>query len=406
MPIDAALKEKLVRTIILAIIGWYLLLIVVHYFNQRPLWNDEQCILLNIQQMRPSDLFHNPLLSLQEFPRTYLYIIQQFSSHFNFQLLALRFFPFGSMLTAFFIWIYLAQKQIPSLIGLLTFFLCWAASAPLIYYAAELKQYSMDVLVSSLFLLFLYHQKTFRKHFCGPIYALILLLLAVSGLLSYPAFFFMPLPLYNLWMDAKEDSRWRPLVWLYLLSCLGCFLAVYYFDFRVSTSNIASLKVYWKNYFISFDSPVHFFRSVQEGLNGFISRWFVEKPRWIRMAARFFVGIGFLRLLLGAWPIFKKEGLHFMSIHSIAGIVFLEYFILSAFKNIAFGVPRVSLFFAPMLLFLTVDALQWLKQHNGVLYALAQYPFLIYLLYISLGIARMIFAGDLGAEPFIWRQIV
>ena len=43
-----------VRVLTLAAIGWYLLLIVLHYFNQRPLWNDEACIFTSIKYFSPA----------------------------------------------------------------------------------------------------------------------------------------------------------------------------------------------------------------------------------------------------------------------------------------------------------------------------------------------------------------
>ncbi len=389
------------QLVIYSIVGWYLLLIILHYFNQRPLWNDEYCIFLNIYGRSVADFFQGPLTHFQQFPRIYLYFIGQWARIFNFHLLALRFFPFVCMSSAFFIWLYLAKKQVRSVMGLLTFFLCWVASAPLIYYAAELKQYSMDVLATTVFLLFLYHQKNLQQNVSGVAYALILMVLPLFGLFSYPVFFFLLLPIYNILVDIRNNPRLWPFLVIYLMSCLSVFGVVYCLDLRVS--NVAMLGADWHDHMISLHSAKEFLKTLGENLDNLISRWFVERPKWIRRAARFFVGLGFIRLFGGAWGVFKRDGFRLCSIHSIAFVVFWEHLILSVFKKYPFAVVRTSLFFAPMLLFLTVDALEWLKQRNGALYALVQYPFMVYLLYISLGIAGMIFAGDLGAQPVIWR---
>ena len=389
------------QLVILAIVGWYLLLIVLHYFNQRPLWHDEYCVFVSIHDNSLDNLFFRPLSHGQEFPRLYLYAIGRWADFFVYHLLALRFFPFVSMLGAFFIWLYLAKKQLKSLMGLLTFVLCWAASVPLIYYAAELKQYSMDVLCASVFLLFLYHQQNLQERISARVYGLVLIGLPLLGLFSYPVFFFIPLPLYNFWSQTKGNPRRWIFPGVYLLSALVTFGVFYHFDFQVS--NAALLGASWNDHFISFNSVGAFFKTLEEGCNNLISRWFVERPHWLRMAARFFVGLGFLRLFWGAWSAFKKDDWRLVSINSIAFVVFWEHLILSVFQKYPFVVPRTSLFFAPMLLFLTVEAIESIKQYNGILYTLVQYPFLAYLLYVSLGIARMIFAGDLGAQPIIWQ---
>ncbi|MBF0489218.1 MAG: glycosyltransferase family 39 protein [Candidatus Omnitrophica bacterium] len=391
---------KKLSLVVLFVIGWYLFMAVLHYFNQRPLWNDEACVYANITNGSLDRMFHQGLSHDQEFPRVYLYGIGLFSSVFNGHLLALRFFPFVMMVMAFLIWIFLVKRQMSSMVGVLTFVLCWTASAPLIYYAAELKQYSMDVLVGAIFLLFLYHQKSIQERWSRWMYGMMLVVLSMLGVLSYAAFFFMPLPLYNLWMDARRESCWRPLMIVYLLFCIVCLSMVYYYDFRLSNAHL--MIVYWKNYIISFDSPREFFRSLQEGINNLICHWFVDKPKWIRMVARFFIGMGLLRLLFMAFPTFKKDGFRFTSIGSVAGCVLLECFVLSAFKKIPFGVPRIYLFFAPMLLFCTVEAILWIKKLNRMFYGVLQYSFLIFLIFIALGIAGVILKGDLGAEPIIW----
>jgi len=392
---------KKLQFCILFVVGWYLLLIVLHYFNQRPLWNDEYCIFCNIHDRSVADFFAGPLTHLQQFPRIYLYLIGQWSKAFHFHLLALRFFPFVCMSSAFFIWLYLAQKQMQSLLGVLTFFMCWAASAPLIYYAAELKQYSMDVLCAAIFILFLYHQNNIQKKASGFMYAVILAFLPLLGLFSYPVFFFMVLPVYNILLDIKSNPRLKMFLAIYLISAISVFGIVYCFDLRVS--NLSFLSSDWHDHMISLHSPKEFFKTLGENLDNFMSRWFVQDPKWIRMVARFFVCLGCVRLIFGGIKALKRDGCRVCSIHSIAFIVFWEHLTMGALKKYPFVVPRTSLFFAPMLLFLTVDAIQWIKQRNDVVYALVQYSFIAYLLYISLGIAGVIFAGDMGALPAIWK---
>ncbi|MBI4310064.1 MAG: hypothetical protein HY591_07025, partial [Candidatus Omnitrophica bacterium] len=284
---------KLFRWIILSLAGWYLLLITIHYFNQRPLWNDEQCILINIEQRSPADLFSKPLNSLQVFPRVYLFLMQQFSLHFDCRLLALRFLPFVCMFFAFWVWMRIASRELKSRISLAIYTLCWAASIPLVYYAAELKQYSMDVLVSGLCLWCLY------RGFSRWWYVLPFL-----SFVSYPAIFWLPLFGWNLMLLGRDKGQWRPLM-TYAAVTLAAIAVFYYFDVRISNSKLVGS--FWGGYFISFDSTGGFFNTLGKSLNNLISRWFAEKPQWIRGGSRFFVGIGLAYMLISFWPRFKRD---------------------------------------------------------------------------------------------------
>jgi hypothetical protein len=79
--------------IMFVVVAWYVALATTHYFNQRPMWNDEACVFESIEHFEPRQMFTTPLRALQVFPRVHLFLIQQFSKVFDFHLLSLRFFP-------------------------------------------------------------------------------------------------------------------------------------------------------------------------------------------------------------------------------------------------------------------------------------------------------------------------
>ncbi len=384
------------RVLTLLAIGWYLLLATVHYFYQRPLWEDEGYIFNNLHDLTAVQIFHQPLVNLQQFPRVYLVLMQWFSSVFHFSLLALRFLPFICMVGAFLVWLRLAREGLAKESQRLTFVLCWAASIPLVYYAAELKQYSMDVLAAALFLLFLSHQPSLRQR--PGRYLPVLILLPCLGLFSYPVFFMMVFPLINI---IRLGGRWQRDLCIYALACLAVVVFVYWFDVRIGHG--ARLREYWHDYFISYDSVGEFFRTFTEGVNNLISRWFAEKPKWIRGASRFFMAFGLWQLLAGFWKSFKKDGYIFTSVQTIALIVFIEMVILGSLQLYVFTVPRTALFFCPILLFLAVQGMEGLRAwHNGVFWAVRG-AFVAYLLIVSVGIAGVVFKGPLGAQSVIFN---
>lgn len=148
--------QYLWRAVFILIALWYVTACGVHYFSQRPLWNDELAVFDSIQDFYPSDFFTRELETFQVFPRLYLFYIQSFAKLFDNSVLSLRFFSLVCMMAAFAVWVRVARRELKNPLEFLAFVLCWAASAPLIYYSAELKQYSMDVLVSGIFMSFLY----------------------------------------------------------------------------------------------------------------------------------------------------------------------------------------------------------------------------------------------------------
>ena len=388
-----------VRVLTLAAIGWYLLLIVLHYFNQRPLWNDEACVFTSIKYFTPAQMFSKPLDSVQQFPRMYLFLIQQVASRFDFSLLSLRFFPFICMAGAFMAWVYLSRDFLSKERTRLMFVLCWAASIPLIYYAAELKQYSMDVFAAGLFSVFI----SCQRRICAKnrkMHMLLLVLLPWLAAFSYMVFLMLVFPFFNI---CRMEGWRKNGFWVYVGSCLLVIIFVYWFDVRVGNGKV--LRTYWQEYFISFDSVAAFFQTWGDGVNNLIARWFAEKPKWIRMAARFFMAFGLWQMFAGFWWSFKKDGYLFCSVATVALIVFVELVILGAFKIYAFTVPRTSLFFCPMLFLLAIQGMENLKQRCKWVLGPIQVVFGAYLLFVSIGIAREIFRGDLGAQSVIWESV-
>ncbi|HOW35399.1 MAG TPA: hypothetical protein PL155_03175 [Candidatus Omnitrophota bacterium] len=386
----------------IAVIAWYVLLCLAHYFSQRPLWNDEDCVFNSIKAFNAKDIFTRPLLSLQVFPRVYLFAIQQFSKPFDFHLLALRFFSLVFMLAAFLAWIKIARYEFKDKLHYLTFILSWSASAVLIYYSAELKQYSMDVLVGALFLLFLYHQERLQKECRFSVLALILVALPALIMVSYITFFFLLLPLYNLILSArqqKENRRLLLLIILYVSSAVIFGALSYCFDARLRP--VAILTQEWRNHFISFDSPLAFFRSLWEGINNLFVRWFVERPKSLKKIGMFFVAFGFIYLFRGFFSNIKKEKYFLKSLNTVALVVFLELLIMGALKKYPFTVPRTSLFFCPVVLFLTLKGIVILEKLNPYVYRIIYALYAIYLIYLTISLGGITLAGKLTFRPIL-----
>jgi hypothetical protein len=391
--------HALYRTAFFLLIAWYVGACAVHYLSLRSLWNDELAVLDSIRFLKPSELFVQPLRTDQAFPHFYLFVIQSFAKPFGNYSLSLRFFPFVCMMAAFGVWFGIARRELKNPLEYLTFILCWTASVPLIYYSAELKQYSMDVLVSGLLVWFLYEQEKLRS-IGGRKYTVILALLPLSVLFSYPAYFFLVFPLWNLYREFRSDrARWKWIL-VYLSSLLVCVALSYQFDIRLRP--MESVTNGFNDYFITTNSIKDFLQTFGEGINNLFSRWFVELPKVFRKLARVFMFFGLIYMFAGFFKNIHKSQWKFCSISTVALVIFLELAVAGALQKYPFGVPRTALFFCPMLLILTVQGIRQLKTLNPYVYCVVHGSFLAYLCVVAVGILRIVLTQPLIAIPTIW----
>ena len=384
----------------LILVAWYVTLAAAHYFNQRLMWNDEACVFESIQYFEPRQMFTTPLRALQVFPRVYLFLIQQFSGLFNFHLLSLRFFSFVAMLTAFWLWLKLARPLLKADSAYWTYLFSWAASVPLVYYAAELKPYSMDVLAGAIFMTFLYHEDGLRARDARK-YRFVLAALPALGLFSYPAFLFTLIVLYNLVHDFLKDKTRGKDLGIYAVSLAAFILLSYAIDMRLRP--VAIVTTGFGDYFISFSSVGEFFKTLGEGINNLFSRWFGERPKTIKAIGRVFVIFGFLNMFCAFFANIKKEGYRIRSPRTAVFALFLGLVALGMLKKYPFTVPRTSLFFCPFVFFLTVDAIASLKRSNEYIFTLVHGLYVVFLAAVTFGIAGNVFSGDLGTLAVIWK---
>ncbi len=396
MPSDNQISKKFLNRFlnfgIYFFIFWYILLCVVNYLNQRPLWNDEECVFLSLKSYTAKQMFSQQLMSLQVFPRVYLFFIQAFSRLFDFHILSLRFPSFVCMILAFFIWLKLAKYELKNKLEYLTFVLCWCASSMLIYYSSELKQYSMDVLVAALYLLFIYKLEEIKQKNNNFVYAFMLFALPFLGLLSYTAFFFPPIILYNFIVLSRTNKAYLKDIFV-LGTAFGVSLAVsYVFDMRLRPSGILSTA--WQDYFISLKSVGEFFKTFGEGVMNLFVRWLVESPRSIKRLGVVFMIFGMFNLVYSFFKYVKKEHCVIKSLNTISFILFLELLIAGVLQKYPFTVPRTSLFYCPIVLYLTIKGIGALKEFNKYAYVVVQGLFLMFLVFLTIALSRLIFTGQ------------
>lgn len=392
-------EHKVFKLVIFIIAVWFIFLCSMHLVQQRPLWNDEECVFRSVKSFTPQQMFGQALVAFQVFPRLYLFSIQQFSQNFDFSRITLRLPSFICMIAAFLLWLKIARYGLKDRWQYLAFVCSWPASGMLLYYSAELKQYSMDALAAALFILFLYQQEGLERK-RNKYYIPLLILLPALGLFSYPAFVLAMLPLYNLVLSViRKKINWKYIA-VYAMSLSVFVMLSYHFDMRWRSTGAVTQG--FDEYFISFTSVGEFFRSFTEGINNLFSRWFVESPKYFKSLGRIFMGWGLIYLFYGFFKNIKEERWYFRSLETIAFIVFLELFVLGCLKKYMFTVPRTSLFYAPIVLYLTVKGIGLAGGVHPVLYRLIMSLYFVFLGFLIVMQSIVAFQGRLGFYPLLW----
>jgi hypothetical protein len=344
--------ERFWRKASLVAIGVYLFYTLIHYFMQRPLWNDEYCVFRSLGELKSGEFFTRGLITGQVFPRVYLWLIKQISDPFQHSLLSVRALPFLFMIAGFSVWIAVARRELKSAKHLFFFIATWSASTFLVYYSAELKQYSGDVFAASLLTLFLYRQKELEARWPKSKYCALLAALPLLGVFSFPVAFFLVFPFWNLCKRVREDRRqWVPLL-CYAASAVVVALFLYFFDFRLKSSQYVSD---WAQYFISYRTPKEFLDTFSTGMNALIGRWFAEEPRWVRVPCRLLMILALYRMFAGWRAGWRRDEGRFSSASTIALVIFLELFILGSIRAYFFVIPQTVLFFFPILVLLMLN---------------------------------------------------
>jgi hypothetical protein len=372
----------------------------VHFVRGRPLWLDEQSVFKSVALNNTTDFFTKPLQAGQVFPRLYLCLIQKTAQFFKLSVWSVRFLPFISMLLAFTVWFRVGRMALKDNTQYLIFVGCWVASIPLIYYSAELKQYSMDVLASGLFTWFLYRQEGLAKELGHQKYNGLLILLPFLGLFSYPAFLFMIFPLYNIVMaQNKSKIHWEQMT-IYLTVMILVIAMLYLIDLRVAKTTVDTQG--FTDYSLSFESIPEFFRSLGEGTMNLFSRWFTEEPRYFKKVGVFFMVFGMLFIPWAFSREWKRNHRQISCVEMMAVPIYFELLLLGAMKKYPFTVPRTSLFYCPITFLMTIKAISLIKTYNNNAYRLIMGGFVLFLLVVSMGIVKVVMTKNLGSICFIW----
>jgi len=349
------------RALLISCILWFIFLCILHYLSARPLWLDENFIFGNIKTLKTTQLL-GPLKNSQAFPRIYLIIIKIFSQRFDYSVFSLRLFPLISMICAFFIWAKIYKEAFFNKWHFLMVLFSFAGSYSLSYYAAELKPYSLDLLVVGIFCLYLIDQERLVDRASWKLFTIVTLMLPITLFLSYASFFVFWIVIYNFLLLVKKNRKVLPLLIGYTAISLSFVIFVYFHDLRHGLATPALFN-YWNDYFLCSDSFYCFIKSFGEGLRK-LSVWWFGNSAFFRRVASPFIPIFVLSMVIYGIGAIKKCKLKLLTIDAIGLVIFLELIILGLLKKYPFTGERITLFFAPFVFYFIVKGINSFRSNK------------------------------------------
>lgn len=236
-------KDWLFSALILAVIGMGLVLRTAKYLPGWSMRGDELAVALNLINRSAMQLITRPLDGDQAAPMGFLLFEKLLIALFGRSEYILRFPAFLAGCAS----LILLQKLLTKTVGKYGNLFAMAASAfgwYLIYYSSELKQYSSDVLVCIILLLFF--QRHLSKETNGRDFIALGAAGALSIFFSHPALFVVMAMGVTLFIQYWKDRQ--RLIWTIMTGIVwgAIFSAIYLTLLRYQTSN-EFLITFWRN---------------------------------------------------------------------------------------------------------------------------------------------------------------
>jgi hypothetical protein len=228
---------------VIVIIVFGLLLRASKYIPAFSMRGDELAVTLNLVNRSALDLMTKPLDYEQAAPFAFVLLIKSLVAVFGPSEYVLRLVAFVAGCASLLVMYGLLTKTVGKY-GTLFALAAFAFGGYLIYYSAELKQYSTDVFLALILLI------AFHKHLSRQTTARDFVVLAALGALalcfSYPALFVLAAIGITLFLHYRHDKR--RLLWITLLGLLwaGTFLVLYVTLLRHQTQD-SYLITFWDN---------------------------------------------------------------------------------------------------------------------------------------------------------------
>lgn len=326
-------KTNIGKICLAVIIAGIILRVLIYSYN-RPLWNDECALAFNVIDSHILNWFL-PLNYGQAAPPFFLVISGMFSKLIPHIELALRFFPLISSILSIFVFYDLSKHILNKKCSIFLALVLFCFNFRLIYYAQEFKQYSSDVLVFLSILASYFYLKIEESN------AKSLLGIGIAYAASIWVSFTSMFAIFTIFMVllGRNAKCYKKLIILAIPVVLS-FLCFYLTQHHLATS--AFLHSYWKSGFINKD-----FDNFIPIIINYFSYSFNSS-----IIFQFFL-IGFILNLINI----KKEKSLITLVPIFLAITF-SYFSIYPLES------RVALYLIPICILITIQILEYLNFRN------------------------------------------
>lgn len=223
----------------------FTLIVVLYRFALgRSLWLDEAALANNL--LLDNTILNNTIY-LQSAPPIFKFISLISVKLLGVNEYALRFFPMLCFLFSCLLFYLLIDKIIKNDIVKMCTFLSFSINPLLLYYALEFKQYSCDLMISLLFIVFCYYLNFNRMSLKN--FSVFCFLYSLSIWLShFSLFLFVPFLVF--FVSCFRFSEFKRKIFIFVLLFLISFIPFYFLHLRFICSNSA-LHQYWHASFIT-----------------------------------------------------------------------------------------------------------------------------------------------------------
>jgi len=242
---------NLYKIILLVIFALGLFLRLKAYFMNLPLWLDESSLAVNVLHRNILGYF-TPLENIQSAPPFFMMVSHAFTSVFGISEYSLRLFPLIASCASLFVFYIFSKHFIKSRWCILLANLVFAVNIKLIYFAEEFKQYSSDVLIFMLGLMFInkieLEKMSFKKSLLAGFVLFFLLLFSMPSIFLTGAFIIYSLKNFKKKVLVNIGAIIIPFL------CLGPFY--YFFNLLPTRKLMVEEFLYqWESGFMHFFPP-------------------------------------------------------------------------------------------------------------------------------------------------------
>lgn len=318
---------------------------LIDLFHNKSLWLDEACLALNIISRSSLDLL-TPLDDGQVAPIGFLLTEKLLTNIFGPHAWVLRLFPFLSFILSIFLFFFLNNRLFKSVKVALLSCALFSLNFELVNYSTEVKQYSIDVLVTILIVISSLNLNIKKTHFGIFLHSF---LGAIAIWYSNIAIIILAtVTIYNIYFSLMNTTKKEFAIMIPIFIWLISF-GIYYILFIYNHPHTNNMTTYWDAHFLPRDIfSTEFYHSFYDKVSMIFAKLLNTNDLWVIPLAFYSIGFFFMitkkktkYIYLLFMPIIIHLGLSYLHLYPFYDR-FLLYIIPLIIIPISYGLIQIS----------------------------------------------------------------